>query len=202
MLLLPWTDDIISLMICPVNGDKSLAVLLKGSLAASLIWGLNIAIQPVQMGIRAMIVDCCPRHQQVLASAYSSSITGVGSILGYASGFLNLPVIFPWLGDTQFKCLCVIASISLSSTVALSCTFIKERGIIFADVAASTGVNPIMVFRQMLRNMKLMNGRMRSVCKVQFFAWIGWFPFLFYITTYIGGLCKFPLVPAWRGSII
>jgi solute carrier family 45 protein 1/2/4 len=30
--------------------------------------------------------------------------------------------------------------------------------------------------------------QIKKVCEVQFFAWIGWFPFLFYITTYIGDL--------------
>ncbi|GAB7355659.1 hypothetical protein MBLNU459_g6371t1 [Dothideomycetes sp. NU459] len=28
----------------------------------------------------------------------------------------------------------------------------------------------------------------RRVCRVQFFSWIGWFPFLFYATSYIGDL--------------
>jgi solute carrier family 45, member 1/2/4 len=164
-----------------------------------LIWALNVAIQPVQMGIRAMIVDCCPPHQQVQASAYASSITGVGSILGYASGFVNLPSFFPWLGDTQFKCLCVVASVALGSTVALSCSVIKEKSVLFEDEVIGQGIGPLTVFRQVLRSVKLMSKRMKRICTVQFFAWIGWFPFLFYITTYVGGLCKFT-IPHFKES--
>ena len=183
MLLLPWSGDFICSLFSLDEGQETAALTLRGIVAASLIWGLNVAIQPVQMGIRALIVDACPLDQQVQASAYASCITGVGSILGYASGFVKLPRLFPWFLDTQFKCLCVIASVALGSTVILTCSTIKERKVIFDDDGIVKSVGVLGVFKQVIRSVKMMSSKMRRICAVQFFSWLGWFPFLFYITT-------------------
>ena len=43
-------------------------------------------------------------------------------------------------------------------------------------------------FRSLARSVRSLPLQIKKVCEVQFFAWIGWFPFLFYITTYIGDL--------------
>lgn len=186
MCLLPWSAEIVHGIFCKTDA----AVLVTKILAATLILGLNIAVQPLQMGIRALVVDACPPHQQVQAVAYASCITGVGSILGYSSGFMKLPLLLPFFGNTQFKCLSAIASLALGSTVAVTLFTIKEKKVIFDGAGANTGVGIVGVFKHVLKSAKLMSGDMKRVCKVQFFAWMGWFPFLFYITTYIGSLCK------------
>ncbi|TGO50302.1 hypothetical protein BOTNAR_0397g00090 [Botryotinia narcissicola] len=62
------------------------AMICKGLTAAAWIWALNIAIQPVQGGLRAIIVDCVPPKQQVKACGYASAAAGIGSILGYLGG--------------------------------------------------------------------------------------------------------------------
>ena len=185
MLLLPWTGEIVS---CLFNGfgnnaQSTAAFVVRGLVAASLIWGLNIAIQPVQMGTRALICEACPSHQKLQATAYSSCITGIGSVFGYASGFVNLPLLLPWLGDTQFKCVCVVASLSLGVTIAVTLYVVQERELIVADEDMKTGLGVFNVFRQVYTCVVGMPEDMKMVCKVQFFAWVGWFPFLFYVTT-------------------
>lgn len=75
----------------------------------------------VQAGIRAFIVDYAPTHQQEDANSWAGRVTGIGNILGYLSGYMNLPHIFPWLGNTQFKVLCVIASVSLCTYFPTFC---------------------------------------------------------------------------------
>jgi solute carrier family 45 protein 1/2/4 len=187
MCLLPWSAEIVHEIFCKTDA----AILVTKIVAATLILGLNVAVQPLQMGIRALIVDACPPHQQVQAVAYASCITGVGSILGYSSGFMKLPLLLPFFGNTQFKCLSAIASLALGSTVAVTLITIKEKKVVFEGTGTNTGVGIVGVFKQVLKSAKLMSGDMKRVCKVQFFAWMGWFPFLFYITTYIGGLCEF-----------
>jgi len=186
MCLLPWSAEIVHELFCSTKAANFVTKLL----AATLILGLNVAVQPLQMGIRTLIVDACPPHQQVQAVAYASCITGVGSILGYSSGFMKLPILLPWFGNTQFKCLSAIASLALFSTVAVTLITIEEKKVVFDGAGSNCGVG-IGVFKQVLKSAKLMSPDMKRVCKVQFFAWMGWFPFLFYITTYIGGLCKF-----------
>jgi solute carrier family 45 protein 1/2/4 len=185
MLLLPWVGDFTSYLFYSLGHDHktSAAVILRGIAAALLILTLNVAIQPVQMGIRALIVEACPPHQQLQATAYASCMTGIGSIFGYASGFVKLPQILPWFGDTQFKCLCVVASLALGVTVGISLSVIEDKKVVFDDEVTKRGSEFFDVFRQIHRSVKRMPRDMKRILKVQFFAWIGWFPFLFYVAT-------------------
>ena len=149
----------------------------------------------VQAGIRAFIVDNAPTHQQEAANAWAGRITGFGNILGYLSSYVNLPRIMPFFGDTQFKVLCVIAAFALGGTVIVSCLAIRERDPRLEGPApAKIGV--LSFFRQIMNSMRRLPPQVRKVCEVQFFNWMGWFPFLFYITTYIGQLYVNPIFAA------
>jgi solute carrier family 45 protein 1/2/4 len=147
----------------------------------------------VQAGIRAFIVDNCPAHQQELANAWASRLTGVGNILGYIFGYSDLPKILPFLGNTQFKILCALASISLIATLALSCSYIRERDPRLDGPPPSDGLGLISFFEQAFRSVRNLPPQIARVCEVQIAAWVGWFPFLFYSTTYIGQLYANPI---------
>lgn len=143
----------------------------------------------MQAGIRAFIVDNAPTHQQEDANAWAGRINGVGSILGYLSGYIDLPkVTRGYLGDTQFKVLCIIACFALGGTVLISCSYIRERDPRIEGPAPEKKLGVFTFFQQIYYSMKRLNPQVRKVCEAQFFNWIGWFPFLFYITTYIGQL--------------
>lgn len=117
-------------------------------------------------------------------------MTGVGNVLGYIFGYLNLPQYMSFFGNTQFKVLVVIASIAVSSTVLVSVLFIKERNPQLdppsRSAQKSSGV--ITFFKDVFLSIKRLPPQTKKVCQIQFFHWMGWFPFLFYITTYIGQL--------------
>ena len=148
----------------------------------------------VQAGIRAFIVDNAPTHQQEDANAWAGRITGVGSILGYLSGYVDLPELTGgYLGNTQFKVLCIIACLTLGGTVLISCLFIRERDPRLDGPPSDEKLGVMSFFRQVFYSIKRLNPQVRKVCEAQFFNWIGWFPFLFYITTYIGQLYVNPL---------
>jgi solute carrier family 45 protein 1/2/4 len=102
MILLPWTSEIASVLTPDFSSEphNKSKITVQSFLAGLLVWALNISIQPMQVGIRALVVDSCPPQQQVQATSYVSGITAVGSILGYTFGFINLPRLFPWLGNT------------------------------------------------------------------------------------------------------
>lgn len=131
------------------------------------------------------MVDCTPMHQQEAANAWMIRIGGVGNILGYMAGNVNLPKYLPWLGGSQFKVLCAIASLIMALTVAISCSTISERDPRW-DEPPETQDGVLAFFRSLFKSVRLLPVQIRRVCEVQFFAWIGWFPFLFYITTYVG----------------
>ena len=147
----------------------------------------------MQAGIRAFIVDNAPAHQQEDANAWAGRITGVGNIIGYLSGYVNLPKIMPFFGKTQFQVLCVIACIALGGTVVISCLYIKERDPRLEGPPKEAGSDVIDFLKHTFRSILRLPPQIRKVCEVQFFAWIGWFPFLFYITTYVGQLYVNPI---------
>jgi solute carrier family 45 protein 1/2/4 len=113
-------------------------------------------------------------------------MSGIGNILGYLAGNVKLPDYLPFLGGTQFKVLCAIASIIMALTVAISCTTVHERDPRFDGPPPDNQDSVLAFFKSLYKSVNSLPPQIRRVCEVQFFAWIGWFPFLFYITTYVG----------------
>jgi solute carrier family 45 protein 1/2/4 len=76
----------------------------------------------------------------------------------------------------------------------ISCLYIRERDPrLEALPKDEAGLGVVSFFRQITAAMFRLPPQIRKVCEVQFFNWIGWFPFLFYITTYIGQLKVNPI---------
>jgi solute carrier family 45 protein 1/2/4 len=117
---------------------------------------------------------------------------GVGNILGYLAGYVKLPQYLPWLGQTQFKVLCAIASFVMAITVGISVSTCAERDPTFDNAPAETQGGVMGFFRGLFNSVGKLPPQIKRVCVVQFFAWIGWFPFLFYITTYVGEIYADP----------
>ena len=107
--------------------------------------------------------------------------------MGYLAGNADLPKYLPFFGSSQFKVLCAIACIIMAITVGISCATVSERDPSFeGPPAPQEGL--LSFFKSLARSVRSLPLQIKKVCEVQFFAWIGWFPFLFYITTYIGDL--------------
>jgi solute carrier family 45, member 1/2/4 len=190
LLLLGWIREIVGgfLRLFGVATDSSGA---RGTIIFFAIISmcvLDFSINTVQAGIRAFIVDNAPAHQQESANAWASRTLGIGNVLGYVFGYIDLPRYFSFFGNTQFKVLCVIASFSLGLTLLISCLYIKERDPRLEGPPENDNPGVMAFFNQVFRSVRRLPHQIRKVCEVQFFSWIGWFPFLFYITTYIGQL--------------
>ncbi|KAG9240962.1 putative sucrose transporter [Calycina marina] len=147
---------------------------------------LNIAIQPLQVAGRAFIIENASAEEQILAHAWASRIQGVGSILGLFLGSVSLPPILPY-GNTMtgFLTLCLLISICLLVTVTMSCVLVEEKCTRGQTSAPYRGTSLFSRIRDTLVSIKMMPRTIRKVCLVQSFAWMGWFPFLMYHTTYI-----------------
>ncbi|KAI9837483.1 MAG: hypothetical protein M1819_007131 [Sarea resinae] len=198
LLALSWTKEIVSGFL-QLFGAEPLSRGVKNStivFAVFFVYILDFAINVVQAGIRAFIVDNAPTHQQEDANAWAGRMTGVGNVLGYLSGYIDLPSILPFLGHTQFQVLCVIACVALSSTITISSLFIRERDPLLEGPAPKGQAGVLAFFKQTFKSIGRLPPQVRKVCEVQFFAWIGWFPFLFYITTYIGEIYVEPIFAA------
>lgn len=142
------------------------------------------------------MVDCAPTHQQEAANAMASRMTGIGNIIGYCFGYINLPKYMWFFGDTQFKVLCVIASIALGGTVAASILLVKERDPNLEGPPSRDKGGVVAFFKGVFGSIKRLPPQTRKVCEVQFFAWIGWFGFLFYLSTWVAELYVHPIIAA------
>lgn len=117
----------------------------------------------------------------------------MGNIIGYIFGYMHLPQYFPFLGNTQFKVLCAFASIALGVTLAASCFYIQERDPRLDGPQTSDGLGVVAFFKQTFKSIRTLPPQIARVCEVQIAAWVGWFPFLFYSTTYVGQLYVNPI---------
>ncbi|CAG7931545.1 unnamed protein product [Penicillium olsonii] len=194
LLALAWVKEIVGGILSifgadPASTGVKVCIII---MATVFMYCLDFAINTVQAAIRAFIVDNCPAHQQELANAWASRMTGVGNILGYIFGYMDLRSRIPFLGNTQFKVLCAIASVSLSVTLGISCSYIKERDPQF-DPPVMDKLGVVSFLKQILKSIQSLPIQISRVCQVQIAAWVGWFPFLFYSTTYIGQLYVNPI---------
>ncbi|GFF21993.1 general alpha-glucoside permease [Aspergillus udagawae] len=200
LLALAWVQEIVGgflgiFGVDPASDGTRTTIIF---LATVLMYCLDFAINTVQAGIRAFIVDNAPAHQQESANAWASRLTGVGNILGYIFGYLDLPKIFPFFGNTQFKVLCALSSLALGITLGISCSYIHERDPRLEGPPSSDSLGLVGFFRQVFKSIKFLPPQIAKVCEVQLAAWVGWFPFLFYATTYIGQLYVNPIFERHR----
>ncbi|KAJ9136707.1 General alpha-glucoside permease [Pleurostoma richardsiae] len=189
LMILAWTREMVGGFLGLFGADRESHGVKVSIIVVAVIWVyiLDFAINTVQAAIRAFIVDCAPAHQQEAANAMASRIVGVGNIIGYLAGYVNLPKITWFFGNTQFKDLCAIASIALGITVLISCLLIKERDPrLEGPPAAQHRQGVIAFFSTIFTSIKRLPPQIKKVCVVQFCAWIGFFPMLFYTSSYIG----------------
>ncbi|KAF9160615.1 hypothetical protein DFQ26_005357 [Actinomortierella ambigua] len=153
-------------------------------MAVASIYILDFAINCVQASCRTLIVDSLPSSQQEEAASWASRLMGLGGIFGYFMGNVNLPEVLPAFGDTQIKGLCIVACLFLIVNVGLTCWAVTER--VMVRSSSSSSMSEFLGgFRSIIQSIRHLPLQIQRLCNVQFFAWMGWFPFLFYSSTYI-----------------
>ncbi|MCJ1232899.1 hypothetical protein MMC14_000853 [Varicellaria rhodocarpa] len=182
LLVLGWTSEIVSVVV--KNPDtKSFWTI---TLAVLSIYAVDFAINAVQSSCRSLIIDTLPISKQPLGSAWASRMIAVGHLVGYGVGTLDLPRLFgPLFGETQFKQLTAIAAVVLVLAVSVTSYAVNERVLISSRDSDTTAGAIQMVTKIFKTTMHLPN-RIQGICWIQFWAWIGWFPFLFYGPTWVG----------------
>lgn len=163
-------------------------------------WLLDFSLNALQTVSRALILDSINENQMSNANAWQGKMTSIGNIFGYFVGYINLNQsrYLDWLGNqkgneesNQFRKFSIISIVSLLMCVSITCLTTKE----YQDTRQEQiGIN--ISFREKLKNLlknlkntiKYLPNSVKRICFVQFFAFMGWFPFLFYSTTYLIGL--------------
>ncbi|KAI1425989.1 major facilitator superfamily domain-containing protein [Xylaria sp. FL1777] len=189
-MFLAWIREIVGGFLGLFGADPQSEGVKTIIIIVAVIWiyVLDVAVNTVQASIRAFIVDCAPSHQQEAANSMASRVVGLGNIIGYIAGGINLPKYVWFFGSTQFKDLCAIASIALCSTVLFSTTVIRERNPQLDGPPPEGRIGLFSFFVKIFAAIKRLPPQISRVCVVQFFAWVGFFPMLFYTSSYIGDI--------------
>ncbi|KAL1986718.1 hypothetical protein VTN96DRAFT_5923 [Rasamsonia emersonii] len=182
LLLLGWTSEVVGMFVHDAEKKKSATI----AVAVLSIYAVDFAINAVQACCRSLIVDTLPIPQQQAGSAWASRMSAIGQLIGYAIGSIDMVTVFGTrFGDTQFKQMTVVAALMLIVAVLITSYSVKERVLISArDSDGKAGA--IQVLSQLFKTTVNLPPRIQAICWVQFWSWIGWFPFLFYSTTWVG----------------
>jgi solute carrier family 45 protein 1/2/4 len=146
---------------------------------------LDFALNALQASLRNLLLDITPAGQLNAGNAWHSRMTQAGNIIGYGFGFFPLAdiPILRWIGGTQFRKFCIVALTVLVVTVWITCWTQQEHERPKRQSESSQ-------MKKILGNIRAailkLPPPIKKVCAVQVFAFMGWFPFLFYATTYIG----------------
>ena len=124
LLGLSWSLDIVGFL---TGAEGELLKQRTIPFAVVFVYLLDFSISVIQAAARAFIVDNVPTYQQQVANAWAARMIGIGNIVGFVLGSVNLPKLFPWLGNTQFKVLSACACLALVFTVGPACIGIKEQ---------------------------------------------------------------------------
>lgn len=114
-------------------------------------------------------------------------MVAVGHLIGYGAGAIDLGLVFgSMIGDTQFKQLTVIAAVALLVAVGVTCWATRERVLLSDGTENQQGASILSAFAQIWHTTRHLPNRIQAICWIQFWSWIGWFPFLFYSSTWVG----------------
>lgn len=112
-------------------------------------------------------------------------MTALGHIIGYGAGAMDLPrLLGTGLGKTQFQQLTVISAAAVLSTTGITCWAVRES--VLLSTKGSKPRSSFGIIRQIYNTIRNLPPRIRAICWAVFWSWIGWFPFLFYSTTWVG----------------
>ncbi|KAF5026549.1 hypothetical protein F66182_1338 [Fusarium sp. NRRL 66182] len=181
LLVLGFTREIVGFVVSDEEAAKRPTIVL----AVLAIYVVDFAINAVMSCSKSLLVDTLPIEKQQTGAAWSSRMSAIGHMIAYGAGAVDLVQLFGTaLGDTQFKQLTVISTVVLLGSTALTCWAVTERVLIASKPGKQDG--RFKVFRQIWSTLRNLPPRIQAICWAQFWAWIGWFPFLFYSTTWVG----------------
>ncbi|KAF7366291.1 MFS general substrate transporter [Mycena sanguinolenta] len=181
MLLLGYTRAVAGVIF---ERDGSAHGVLTIVLAVVAIFLIDFAINALMAVDRALLVDTLPAERQAAGNACAALMQNIGSVVGFFVGNLDLRTLLPFLhADSELQALSVLVSLLLLACHGLTAAFVRER------VLLKTLGTPKPSLRHELREIythaRALPSVIRQICFIQFFAWLGWFPVLFYTTMYI-----------------
>ncbi|RDL34703.1 MFS general substrate transporter [Venustampulla echinocandica] len=182
LLVLGWAKEIVGYFVEEGEFKKECTIVV----AVLAIYAVDFAINAVQACCRSLIVDTLPIPKQQTGSAWASRMVSVGHLIGYMVGMVDLVGVFGTsFGDTQFKKLTLVAAWGLILAVAVTSWAVTER-VLISNKATDSQNGGFQIIGQIVRTATQLPPQIQAICNIQMWSWIGWFPFLFYSTTWVG----------------
>ncbi|BGP23963.1 hypothetical protein JCM10295v2_002864 [Rhodotorula toruloides] len=184
VLMLGWSKDIAGVF---ARDGTSLHNHLAITCAVVSVYVIDFSVNIVQAMDRSLLVDVTSPAEQPAANAWAGRMFGFGAVFGYWIGGLDL-VWFTrgLLGGEQLKVLTIFTAFFLCGTHAITCSCVQERILISRDVEHEAGGGgPMRALEDIWQTIKTLPRPIRQVFNVQFTGWIGWFPILFFSTTWV-----------------
>ncbi|KAI9353779.1 hypothetical protein BDR26DRAFT_1002646 [Obelidium mucronatum] len=150
---------------------------------------LDVAINGLTACSRALVVDVAPDSQHLASRAIA-----FGTVAGYFIGFIDLSLI--GLPLTQLQSLCFVCILVITASVSYTCLHVTETPRKKQSRSSEESIERSLLFLAPIyaiwNQFKILPTPIYSICMVQFWAWIGWFPFLFYASSWVAS--KHPLL--------
>ncbi|KAJ7165691.1 major facilitator superfamily domain-containing protein [Mycena crocata] len=193
MLLLGYTRQLSAVF---TGNDNPTNDVLTIWLAILSIILMDFCINSVQAVDRALLVDTLPVTRQASGNAWAARMLGIGSIIGFFVGNLDLPSFLPIFGSSELQGLSVIVSVLLLFGHLITAVMVKES--VLDQNIEHTRPSFIAEIKQIFASMATLPRVIRQICMIQFFAWLGWFPIRFYTTMYISDLHARSMHTRWN----
>ncbi|KAJ9096390.1 hypothetical protein QFC21_005212 [Naganishia friedmannii] len=155
-------------------------------IAVTSFYALDFALNALQASLRNLVLDVTPGEQLQAANAWHGRFNHVGNVVGFAMGSLNLaniPVL-NLVGGGQFRKVCIVAILVLILTVWITCWTQEEQEREAEFGAKKSKITDVIA--TIYEAVRHLPKPVRRVCYVQIAAFMGWFPYLFYSTTWVG----------------
>lgn len=192
LLTFAWCKELAQLILpSGTQGHKYLSAWL----AVVAFYVLDISINVVTVSNKCLIIDVLPSVEQHLANAYASRFSGFSSILTMLISLIDLPRLFNAVTTSQIQMITYFGAPIFLFTNLLTCLKVHEQPYSPNNPISSTDDgNRSKLLKWLMDTIKTfwntwhsLDGTLiKSLCWIQLWAWIGWFPVLFYSTTWIG----------------
>lgn len=185
LMTMAWAKEIVGII--PLLSE-SIAKFITLFLAVIAVLVTDFAVNAVQACCRALIVDVLPADKQEQGNAWAGRMIAIGHLISYYAGYLDLVSLTGgFLGDTQLKSLCIVASASLLGCVGVTSWAVSER-VSLARVNVGTNTvwkTPRDIAVKLYSTVRMVPPRIFLIFRIQFCAWYGWFTFLFYSSQWV-----------------
>lgn len=148
----------------------------------------DFSVNVVQAVDRSLLVDVIPPHLQADANAWAGRLYGIGAVFGYWIGGADLVYwTAGWLGSDQLKVLTLITVFFLCASHVITVVCVTERVLISKqdDLDTRGEHGAVRAAKEIWTTLMTLPRPIQQVFNVQFTSWIGWFPILFFGTTWI-----------------